>query len=282
MAERVTLSIVSALFVLGYTAAVFAGGSPEAEREIARGHTLLALARLEAEGDKREALLSEAVEAFKSGYRWFGRSTQVRCLLGAAQGYLMMQAPRRVFPFLWQATSLERAERSAQQALVMQPDSPAAALLLALVHERHAQAAEGPPEAAALSKEYAMQAAELGLPVAAPGAEADDSRRLFHLQDTLLAVMHIDGRGMGEPDDLLFIYEKRDDGRFGVVIAGRNSYPLTTDASTESLFSQGTFAGVLIEARPPGASRIVILVRQHGVQNEVPFVWNGNGFDTPH
>ena len=280
MAERVTVTIVSALFVFGYTAAVLAGGAPAAEREIARGHALLAAARLEATGEEREALLSEAVEAFKSGYRWFGRGTQVRSLLGAAQGYLMMQAPRRVFPFLWQATPLQRAERSAQQALVMQPDNPAAAFLLALVHSRYAQGAEEPYEAAALSREYALQAAQLGLPVVMPGAAAGDSPPRYHLNDTLLAVMHVDARGTGEPDDLLFIYAKRHGRCIGVVVVDGKSYPLTTDRSAGSLCSNGTFERALVEAQPTGADRIVVLVRQQGGQGEVGFVWNGSGFDT--
>ena len=280
MAERATLAIVTALLLFGYTAAALAGGSPAAEREIARGHALLEAARLETTGEERESLLSEAVEAFKSGYRWFGRGTQVRSLLGAAQGYLMMRTPRRVFPFLWQATPLQRAERSAQQALVMLPDSPAAAFLLALVHGRHAQVAEDPSESTALSREYALQAAELGLPVAVQGAGARDSPQRYNLNDRVLAFMHVDSRGTGEPDDLLFIYEKRHERCFGVVVADGKSYPLTTDESTGSLCSYGTFQGATVEAQPRGAPRVVILVRQQGGQDEIAFVWNGSGFET--
>ena len=277
MAKRVTLSIVSALFVFGYTAVVLAGGSPVAEGEIARGHALLVAARLEAAGEEREALLSEAVEAFKSGYRWFGHGTQVRSLLGAAQGYLMMQAPRRVFPFLWQATPLQRAERSAQQALVMQPDNPAAAFLLALVHGRYARTAEDPSEAAALSREYALQAAGLGMPLAAPSMTGE-SPQPFHLHDPFLMLMFTDTRGTGKPDDLVFIYEKADDRCFGVVVADGKAYTLTTDVSTGLLFSCETLEGAIVEAQPPGTPRVVILIRQQGVQAEVSFVWNGNGF----
>ena len=277
MAERVTQGIVSALLVFGYTAVVLAGGPPAAEGEIARGHALLEAARLEAAGEAREALLSEAVEAFKSGYRWFGRGTQVRSLLGAAQGYLMMQTPRRVFPFLWQATPLQRAERSTQQALVMQPDNPAAAFLLALVYGRYAQDSEEPSEAAAMSRRFALQAAELGLPVVLPGA-VGDAPQLFHLQDKLLALMYFDGRGTGEPDHLLFIFAKPDDRFFGVVVADGTKYPLTTDAATGALWSHGAYEGVVVKAQPPDAARIIILVRQKGVRGEVSFVWKGGGF----
>ena len=281
LAERLTLGIVSALFLFGYTAVVFAGGSPEAERDIDRGHALLVAARLETAGEERETLLSEAVEAFKSSYRWFGHSTRVRSLLGAAQGYLMMQAPRRVFPFLWQATPLQRAERSAQQALVMQPDNPAAAFLLALVHGRSARAAKEPSEAARLSKEYALQATGLGMPVAAPGVQGK-SPQPFRLHDDLLVLLYTDIRGTGEPDDLLFIYEKSDHRCIGVVVADGKAYPMTGDASSGLLFSVGTFDGVIIETQPPHAPLVVILARHEGVQNRVSFMWNGNGFDSLH
>ena len=281
MAGRVTFNIVSVLFVFGYTAAVQAGGSLAAEREIARGHALLVAARLEVADQKREALLSQAVEAFKSGYRWFGRGTQVRSLLGAAQGYLMMQTPRRVFPFLWQATPLQRAERTAHQAMVMQPDGPAAAFLLALVHSRYALAAGDPSEAAGLSREYTLRAAALGLPVVAPGAAPSNHGQHFELNDTLLAFMYFDGRGTGEPDDLLFIYEKGDNRYFGVVVADGETYTLSEDGSSGSLFSSGTFDGVVVEARPEGFSRVIAFVRRQGVRGEISFVWNGEGFDTP-
>ncbi|MCY4514267.1 MAG: hypothetical protein OXC69_03875 [Candidatus Tectomicrobia bacterium] len=281
MAGRVTLCIVTALFAFGYMGVAFAGGSPEAEREIARGHALLVAARSEAAGEEREALLSEAVEAFKSGYEWFGRGTQVRSLLGAAQSYLMMQTPRRVFPFLWQATPLQRAERIAQQALVMQPDNAAAAFLLALVHGRYAQEAEDPSEAAALSRQYAMQAAGLGMPVAVPGASVN-SPLSFSMHDAFLVLMYTDTRGTGEPGDLLFLYENGDEQCVGVVVADGEAYAMTADASSGLLFSDGTFEGVIVEAEPHDTPRVVILARQQGVQTRVSFVWNGNGFDASH
>ena len=278
MAKGATVSIVTALLLFGYTAIALADGSPQAEREIARGHALLMEARLEVPVEAREGLLSDAVEAFKSGYRWFGSNTQVRCLLGAAQGYLMMEAPRRVFPFLWQATPLQRAERSAQQALVMQPDNPAAAFLLYLIHGRYAQAEEDPAEAAALSREYASRAAALGMPVG-PAGEAVNALQPFQLQDTFLVLMYGDIRGAGAPDDLLFIYEKPDDRRLGVVVVDGNAYPLTTETSTGSLLAGETFEGVTVEARPPDTPRVVVLTRQQGVPTELSFAWNGNGFD---
>ena len=272
MVERVTRVIVAALLVFGYAAVAAADGSPTAVREIARGHALLAAARLTPVGEEKEDLLSEAVEAFKSGYRWFGRGTQVRSLLGAAQSYLMMQTPRRVFPFLWQATPLQRAERSAQQALVMQPDSPPAAFLLGLIYWRQAQTVEDPAEAMALSNEYLAQAAGLGMPV------ADGSPHAFQMEDTPAVLRYADARGTGKSDDLLFVYEKGENRYVSVVVAAGKAYPLVADAVTGAVVSSGVFEKISVDAQAHGAPQIVIHARQDGRLIAKSFVWNGNGF----
>ena len=277
MAERMTRIIITALLVFGYTAVVAADGSPTAVREIARGHALLAAARLAPAGEEKEDLLSEAVEAFKSGYRWFGRDTQVRALLGAAQGYLMMQTPRRVFPFLWQATPLQRAERSAQQALVMQPDSPAAAFLQGLIYWRQARTAKDPTEPMALSNEYVAKAADSGMPVVAPRS-GDGSPPAFQMEDTLSVLRYADARGTGKPDDLLFVYEKGENRYVGVVVAAGKAYPLVADALTGTVVSRGVFEKISVDAQPQGAPQIVIHARQDGRLTAASFVWNGNGF----
>lgn len=281
MVGRMTWMIVAALLVFGYPASAAADGSPTATREIARGHALLTAARLEPAGEQREDLLSEAVEAFKSAYRWFGRDTQVRALLGAAQSYLMMQTPRRVFPFLWQATPLQRAARSARQALVMQPDSPAAAFLLGLIYRRQAQAAKDPARAMALSNEYLTRAADSGMPVATPGA-AGGSQRAFQMGDTSLVLQYADARGTGKPNDLLFVYGKGENRHVGVVVADGKAYPLVADAMTEAPVSGGVFERVVVETQPQGAPRILIHARQDGRQVVAPFVWNGDGFIASH
>lgn len=278
MVKRMMWVIVPALLIFGYLEVAATGVSPAAVREIARGHALLAAARLEAPGEEREELLSEAVEAFKSGYRWFGRDTQVRALLGAAQGYLMMQTPRRVFPFLWQATPLQRAERSAQQALVMQPDDPAAAFLLGLVYRRQARTAEDPSEAMALGNEYLARAADLGMPVAAPGVAAGSVPQAFEMGDTSLLLKYVDVRGTGKPDDLLFIYEKAKNRHVGAVVTMGRAYPLIAEATTEAVVSDGAFERVDVEARPQGVPRLVIHARRDGRHTTVSFGWNGDGF----
>ena len=272
MVERMTRVIVTALFVVGYTAVAAADGSPAAVREIMRGHDLLAAARLAPAGEGREDLLAEAVEAFKSGYRWFGRATQVRALLGAAQGYLMMETPRRVFPFLWQATPLQRAERSVQQALVMQPDNAAASFLLGLIYRRQAQAAEEPSAAMSLSNEYLAKAAGLGMPI------ADGSPNAFQTGDTPLVLRYADARGTGKQGDLLFIYGKGNGRYVGAVVVGGKAYPLVANAGTGTAVSGGVFEKASVEAQPQGTPRIVIHARQDGRPTAAAFVWNGDGF----
>ena len=216
--------------------------------------------------------MAEAVEAFKSGYRWFGRATQVRALLGAAQGYLMMETPRRVFPFLWQATPLQRAERSVQQALVMQPDNAAAAFLLGLIYRRQAQTAEEPSAAMSSSNEYLAKAAGLGMPV------ADGSPNAFQTGDTALVLRYVDARGTGKQDDLLFMYEKGDGRYVGAVVAEGKTYPLVANAVSGTVVSGGVFERAGVEARPQGTPRIVIHAQQDGRPTAAAFVWNGDGF----
>ena len=276
MAERVTRVIVTALLVFGYTANWAAAENPAAARDIARGHALLTAARLEAAGEERETLLAEAVEAFKSSYRWFGRDTQVRALLGAAQGYLMMQTPRRVFPFLWQATPLQRAERTAQQALVMQPDNPAAAFLLALIYWRQAMIDKDPAAALALGNQYAVKAADLGMPVAVPGVLADGSPHAFVMGDASLLLRYADARGTGQPADLLFVYGKGGSRYVSVVVAMGKAYPLPAEAMNATAVS--AFIGANVEPQPQGAPRVVIHARRNGRQIAESFVWNGDGF----
>lgn len=276
MAERVMRVIVTALLIYGYTADWAAAENPAAARDIARGHALLAAARLEAAGEERETLLSEAVEAFKSGYRWFGRDTQVRALLGAAQGYLMMQTPHRVFPFLWQATPLQRAERTAQQALVMQPDNPAAAFLLALIYWRQAMIDKDPAAAMALGNQYAVRAADLGMPLAVPGAAAGGSPHAFEMGDASLLLRYADARGTGQPADLLFVYGRGGNRYVSVVVAMGKAYPLPVEAMNGT--AARAFVGANVEPQPQGAPRIVIHARRNGRQIAESFVWNGSGF----
>src|SRR5713101_2871793 len=153
--------------------------SGPAQEHAERGYALLVQARLETESASRERLLTGAIAAFKAAYQSEPAepTMQVHALLGAAQAELLVQHPRRVFPFLWQATPLQRAEKNLQQALVLQPDNAAAALLLGIVYGRHAAQAAGPQEdALARSTHYLTQAAVMGVPIRlapTPGRQAD-------------------------------------------------------------------------------------------------------------
>src|SRR5215475_907786 len=116
----------------------FAVVSGPAQEHAEHGYALLVQARLETESASRERLLTAAIAAFKAAYQSepVELPTQLHALVGAAQAELLVQHPRRVFPFLWQATPLQRAEKNLQQALVLQPDNAAATFLLGLVYWR--------------------------------------------------------------------------------------------------------------------------------------------------
>src|SRR5215510_1639987 len=141
--------------------------SRPAQEHVEHGYTLLAQARLEAESTTRERLLTAAIAAFKGAYQSEPTepTIQVHALLGAAQAELLVQHPRRVFPFLWQATPLQRAEKNLQQALFLQPDSAAATFLLGLVYWRQAAQAPGQQQDLDRSKEYLIPAAAWGIPL---------------------------------------------------------------------------------------------------------------------
>src|SRR5262245_31338024 len=146
----------------------FAVVSGPAQEHAERGYVLLGQARLEAENAARERLLTAAIAAFKAAYQSepVDPTMQVHALLGAAQAELLVQHPRRVFPFLWQATPLQRAEKNLQQALVLQPDNAAATFFLGLVYWRQAAQAPGQQQdSLKRSQYYLTRAASLGIPI---------------------------------------------------------------------------------------------------------------------
>src|SRR5439155_4911325 len=105
--------------------------SEPAQEYAERGYVLLLQAHLETESASRERLLTEVIAAFKAAYQSEPTepTIQVHALLGAAQAELLVQHPRGVFPVLWQATPLQRAEKDLQQALFLQPDHAASSIL---------------------------------------------------------------------------------------------------------------------------------------------------------
>ena len=181
-----------------------------APEQVEQGYALLAQAHLEAESATRERLLTEAIAVFKAASQSepVAPAMQVQALLGAAQAHLLVLSPRRVFPFLWQATPLQRAERNLRQALVLQPDNAAAVFLLGLVYWRQAtQTAGQRQDVLERSREYLTQAAALGIPihVSSVPARSDTPLTGFSIEDTLIALRYVDARGVGRMDDLIFV-----------------------------------------------------------------------------
>jgi hypothetical protein len=254
-----------------------------ASEYVERGYTHLAQARAEAESASRERLLTMAIAAFKEAYQTEPPepTIQVQALLGAAQAYLLVQSPRRVFPFLWQATPLQRAEKSLQQALVLQPDNAAAALLLGIVYWRQAaQAAGQQRDVRARSTYYLTQAATLGLPIAlAPPERHTSPVKLFSVEDTIVALRYLDARGAGRPEDLLFIHRSAaSEPIFGVVVTGRQAYPLTTDPTTDTLAPDGFLESVTTIPQPGQQPLLVLRLRQGTPAQDLRFTWNGTRF----
>ncbi len=249
---------VSLGVVQGHLAlAVVSGSAPE---HVERGYALVAQARLEAESATRERLLSGAIAAFKEAYQSEPTDppSQVQALLGAAQAYLLVQSPRRVFPFLWQATPLQRAEKSLQQALVLQPDNAAAALLLGVVYWRQAAQARGQQQdALERSQYYLTQAAGLGIPLR----------------------LSSDARGIGRMDDLIFVYRlAASEPIFGVVVVARQAYPLALDIATGALALHGLLEAITTLPQPGKQPILVMRLRQGTQSIDTRFIWDGARF----
>jgi len=245
---------------------------------------LLGQARLEAESVMRERLLTAAVAAFKAAYQSEPTEPpiQVQALLGAAQAELLVQHPRRVFPFLWQATPLQRAEKNLQQALVLQPDNAAAALLLGLVYWRQAtQAAGQQQDVLARSQHYLAQAASLGVPIhlASTPARQDSPVSLFGVEDTVVALRYVDARGDSRMDDLIFVYRPTArEALFAVVVTGRQAYPLATDNATGILSTQGLLEAITMTPQPGKPPILVLHLRQGPQSIDARFTWDGKHF----
>ena len=259
--------------------AIVSGPAPE---HLERGHGRLIQARLETADVARERLLSEAIAAFKEAYQNAGPSTQGHALLGAAQAYLLMQSPRRVFPFLWQATPLQRAEKSLQQALFLHPDDAAAALLLGMVYWRQAATASGPQaDTLARSRHYLEQAVTLGVPVRLPAAPAQavDVSHQVGVDDSILLMQYVDAQGQGKLESLVLIYRPGDSPCvFGMVIAAGKAQLLTTDAATDALAPASLLEAITVTPQPGSAPILALRFRQGAQHFDPRFTWNGTRF----
>jgi len=258
--------------------------SGPAQEHAERGYALLVQARLEAESAAHERLLTGAIAAFKAAYQSEPTepSIQVHALLGAAQAELLVQHPRRVFPFLWQATPLQRADKNLQQALFLQPDNAAAILLLGIVYWRQAtQAAGQQQDALERSQHYLTQATGLGIPIRLTSTpERQNSPvTLFGVEDTVAALRYVDARGVGRMDDLIFVYRPAThEALFAVVVTERQAYPLATDNATGALTPRGLLEAITTTLQP-GKSPILVLRLRQGTQSiDARFTWDGVRF----
>jgi hypothetical protein len=277
IALAVSLGVLQVHFALAVVSA-------PAQEHAEHGYALLAQARLEAESTRRERLLSAATAAFKAAYQSepTAPTIQVHALLGAAQAELLMQHPRRVFPFLWQATPLQRAEKNLQQALFLQPDNAAATFLLGLVYWRQAAQTSGQQrDALERSQHYLTQAASLGIPIrlTSTSERQDSPGTLFDVEDTVVALHYVDARGVGRMDDLVFVYRPAvHEALFAVVVTGRQVYPLATDNATGALAPQGLLE-TIITIPQPGKPPILLLRLRQGTQSiDARFTWDGVRF----
>ena len=261
--------------------AVVSGTGPE---HVERGYGHLAQARSEAESAARERFLTLALAAFKAAYQAEPPDppSRVQALLGAAQAYLLVQSPRRVFPFLWQATPLQHAEKSLLQALVLQPDNAAAALLLGMVYWRQAaQAAGQQRDARERSTYYLTQAAVLGLPIslASPPERQEGPVKWCSVEDTIVALRYVDARGVGGMEDLIFLYRSAASAPlFSVIVTGRQAHPLTLDTATGALAPHGLLERITTTPQQGTQPILVIRLRQGTQAQDLRFTWDGARF----
>jgi hypothetical protein len=278
IALAVNLGVLPAHFTLAVVSA-------PAHEYAERGYALLAQARLEAESVTRERFLTAATAAFKDAYQSEPADPiiQVHALLGAAQAELLVQHAPRVFPFLWQATPLQRAEKNLQQALFLQPDNAAATFLLGLVYWRQAAQAPGQQRDTLLerSKHYLTQAAGLGIPIRLASVPARHAAPVtsFDVEDTVVALRYVNARGVGKMDDLIFVYRPAiHETLFAVVVTERQSYPLATESATGALAPQGLLEAITTTPQPGKPPILVLRLRQGARSKDARFTWDGARF----
>jgi len=242
-------------------------------RQLGQAYARLLSARQEANPDHRDRLLAEAIDIFKTAYQVAGSQAKVQALIGAAQGYLLTEKFPPRFPFFWQATPLQRAEKSLEYTLALHPNSGAAALLLGLVY--HRQAAATPTQAVTLLQQrdrYLRTAASQGLPLRRFSAvRSPEPFQAFDVEDTMLVLQYMDARRTGRGDDLLFVYRPTTARElvFAVVVVAGHPYPLSTDSATGSLGQVERLESI---------EGLHLLVTQGQARWEAQFVWDSNGF----
>ncbi len=261
----------------GATSAVRAAVSLEVER----GYTVLMQAHSTTDGAQYEQLLTAAVKIFKNAYQGAGRDTQLHALLGAAQSYMAMQHPRRVFPFLWQATPLQRAEKILQQAFVLHAENAAAALLMGLVTWRQAASlATGQEALLQRSKTYLEQTRALGVPVYTAPATPSPVPGM-DVRDTLVLVRFLEARRTGHLDDLLIVFRTstRPEVCFAIIVSDKHAYALSSVAATGAFIPAAALETLsVVESAQAPWPWIVARFRQPHGSGESRFTWDGSRF----
>lgn len=261
----------------GATSAVRAAVSLEVER----GYTVLMQAHSTTDGAQYEQLLNAAVKVFKNAYQGAGRDTQLHSLLGAAQSYMAMQHPRRVFPFLWQATPLQRAEKILQQALVLHPENAAASLLMGIVTWRQAASlATGQEALLQRSKTYLEQTRARGVPVYTSTETPPPVPRL-EVRDTLVLVRFLEARRTGRLDDLLIVFRTstRPEVCFAMLVSDKHAYALSSDAAAGAFIPAAALETLSVVEPAQGRwPWIVARFHQPRGAGESRFTWDGSRF----
>lgn len=279
--HRYTYGLILAWTLLTVTGAL---ALQTAQEHLDHGYDLLAQARHTAAAAQREQLLATATDAFSKAYQQAGQDGKVHALIGAAQAYLLMHKAPAVFPFLWSAPPLQRAARSLQQALVLQPDNSAALLLMGLTLWRQAHAATAPEHPdTQRSLTYLARAAALGIPIQLPSVPTHPSTSTltpFGVDDTVLVVRHVDARGTGKTTDLLLAYRisKTHAGDYAVVISSGIAYPLTTPRVNGTMAPEVQLDDLKMTPGPYPQPIIVAVLDHEGRQVEKRFVWHASRF----
>ncbi len=278
------ISLVLVCVLLSAATVPLAAAQKTAAAHVERGYELLAQARREIQDRRRDQLLVAASKAFSHAYQLAGPRTKAQVLIGAAQGYLLMQRPPRVFPFLWSAPPLQRAEKNLQQALVLHPQNSAAALLMGVVLWRQAEAtASQRHEKQQRSAQYFSRAAQLGMPIqlsAHARRAASTSLPQFSVNDTIVVLRYVDARRTGRPQDVLLCYRRRDKAAhsYGVVVSAARAYPLIADRATGAMARTVGVDDCKLVIEPDGRAVIAAVFGRAGRRVAERFAWDGKRF----
>lgn len=238
-----------------------------------QGYTQILEARHTGLPEQRDALLGKALDTFKEVYQVTDPRTKIQALLGAAQCYLALQTLPRRFPFLWQAPPLQRAEKSLLQALVLQPENGAAALLLGQVYHRRTAASAADTTARQQREKYLKIAAAQGLPVL-PGPPPEGIQA-FRSEDDIVALQYLDSRGLGRAEELVFLYRSTTTpaALYGVVIVAQTAIPLRPDPTSRHLAQDAVVVGLDRLTPPASAPGLQVRLVRGQTRLEERFLW---------